>query len=228
MPSARVSSSRVLRSNRRSDGFPWPVPRAARPRRDPADVVNLPFGPGGQVGDQPGFEGQGDDPSGDPLQVDRPRACRSSPRPSCPRPWLLAPRACFSSAFGSSFLCLGPSCSFRLLGAFLVALLEQRVGRRLLERDQVGRERHGHVGERLVEPVLDRAGIGRGEEVEVLAAGVEDRPARLGEAIGERERFVLVERVEPDRSGSPPCWSGCRRATSSRATSSRLKVLIGL
>ena len=34
---------------------------------------------------------------------------------------------------------------------------------------------------------LTGPGVGRGEEVEVLAAGVEDRLAGLGEAVGQRD-----------------------------------------
>ena len=106
------------------------------------------------------------------------------------------------------------------LGGFLIAFLEQRIGRRLLERDQVSREGYGHVGEGLVEPVLDRSGVGRSEEEEILAAGVEDRLACLGQAVGERERSVLIERIKPDRLEPDLVGQRDRRAIWNPATSS--------
>ena len=79
--------------------------------------------------------------------------------------------------------------------------------------------------DRLVEPVLDRPGVGRGQEIKVLAAGVEDRLAGLGQAVGQGVGLVLVAGNRARSSGSRRCWSACRPATSSRATSLSLRVL---
>ena len=65
-------------------------------------------------------------------------------------------------------------------------------GDALAEHDQVDRTLHAHVLGRLREPLVDRAGVGRGEEVEVLAAGVEDRLDRVAQPVGDRPRLALA------------------------------------
>ena len=128
---------------------------------------------------------QGHDPGRDPVQVDD------------------GGRLVLSLSFSLSFVLV----VFRLVvsrlllgvgGPFLVALLQERIGRRLGERDQVDRGGRLHVGVGLVEPVVDRAGVGRGQEIEVLAALVESRLAGLGETVGHAGRLVVFDRVEPD------------------------------
>ena len=72
----------------------------------------------------------------------------------------------------------------------LVALLGQRRRGVLGQGDDIDGVGLAHVGVRQVEPLLDRAGVGRGEEVEVLAGGVEDRLARLAQAVGDGDTSV--------------------------------------
>src|SRR5581483_6979810 len=45
----------------------------------------------------------------------------------------------------------------------------------------------------------DRARVGRGEEVQVLAVAIEDRFAHFAQTVGDGERFVLIGRVDVDR-----------------------------
>ena len=97
---------------------------------------------------------------------------------------------CRPSAFGFSSALVG-----RLL---LVALARQRRGDARAEHDQVDRTPHAHVLGRLREPLVDRAGVGRGEEVEVLAAGVEDRIGRVAQPVGDRPRPAGLQIVGVD------------------------------
>ena len=84
------------------------------------------------------------------------------------------------------------------VGAFFITFLQERVGRRPGERDQVDRGGRLHVGERLVKPVVGRARVRRGEEVKIFAAVVEDRLANLGESVGQGVRLVGIDRIEQD------------------------------
>ena len=58
----------------------------------------------------------------------------------------------------------------------------------------------------LVEPVVDGAGVGRGEEVEVLAAAVEDRLAGLDEAVGHGVGLVRLRARRARSPGSRCGW----------------------
>ena len=142
-----------------------------------------------------------------PASAGAPPPCGASGDPGCVLRFLRRPSA--PSYLWSAF---GP----RLL---LVALLGERRRQVLAQHGEVDVARRAHVGARLREPVEHRAGVGRGEEVQVLAARVEDRLGHLGQAVGDGERLVLVDRVERDGHHQRAWCRSCRPATSSRATS---------
>ena len=81
----------------------------------------------------------------------------------------------------------------------LVAFLQQRRRIVLAEHRDVNRvgDARVFVGQR--EPVLHRTGVGRREEVHVLAVLVEDRLAHFAEPVGDRVRLSLIERIDVHR-----------------------------
>ena len=116
---------------------------------------------------------------------------RSPPAPACRawRPWL-----------SSLLVVLRFGLVVGLVGRLLlVALAAQRRRHACAEHHQVDRTPHAHVLGRLREPLVDRAGVGRGEEVEVLAAGVEDRIGRVAQPVGDRPRLARLQVVGVDR-----------------------------
>ena len=82
-----------------------------------------------------------------------------------------------------------------LLRLLLVALLRERRHDSLAQHHQVDVPLAAHVRVRLREPVLQRAGVGRPEEVQVLAALVEDGLGHFAQAVGDGDRLVLFDRV---------------------------------
>ena len=70
------------------------------------------------------------------------------------------------------------SCRLPSARLLLVALLGERRRHVLAQHDQVDVAGLAHVGAGLREPVEHRTGVGRAEEVQVLAAAIEDRLGR--------------------------------------------------
>ena len=126
------------------------------------------------------------------------------------------------SGFGSDGFLSSVSLSFVVVGALrlllFVAFLGQRRRQILAQHGQVDVAGLAHVVAGLREPVEERTGVGRAEEVEVLAAAIEDRLGHLGEAVGDGERLVLLDRVERDAQHQRAACRSCRPATSSPAT----------
>ncbi len=85
-----------------------------------------------------------------------------------------------------------------LLRLLLVALLRERRRDSLREHRHVDLLHRAHVGVRLREPVVDRARVGRDEEVEVLAGGVEDGARGVGKAVAHRVGLPVRDRVEEE------------------------------
>ncbi len=125
--------------------------------------------------------------------------------------------------------CLGDVLGLLVLGraAFSSSLsLASGLGRSLRQDGQVEAVRLVDIGVRHVEPLPGRAGVGRGEEVEILPARVEDRLRDVAQAVGDRERLVLVERIDEDAAEDRSACSACRRATSNPG-SRRMGHLLG-
>ena len=160
-----------------------------------AEVVDLPRFADLEAAVKPGRDGDGDDPVVDAVEVDaeRVRGRRGLGR----RVFLI-----LILGFALGFVLarsLGDVLSLLVLGRsdlFLVALLGQRVGEVLAEDGQIEAVRLADVGVRHVEPLPGRAGVRRGEKVEILPARVEDRLRDVAQAVGDRERPVLVERID--------------------------------
>ena len=95
--------------------------------------------------------------------------------------------------FGVLFLVL-----LRLRPRLLVALLRERRDHALGEHGQVHLLLAAHVRAREREPVVDRPGVGRDQEVEVLARSVERRARGVGEPVAHRVGLAVGERVEEE------------------------------
>ncbi len=91
---------------------------------------------------------------------------------------------------------------------FLVAFTHQRRGDALAEHRQVDRPPGAHVHGRLREPLVDRPGVGRGEEIEVLAAGVKRWVHRVAQPVGDRLRPAGLQVVGVDSAIPGPTGQG--------------------
>ena len=172
--------SRVLRSNFTSRGLARElIARLTRDHPRAPDIIERPLLPRGEVREVPRGNWQRQNAVLDAVEVDHRR--RGG----------LGHRLFILLVLVFLFF-------FRRLPLIVIGLL-QRVRGRLRkhgDKDGVGGL---HVGVRLVEPLLDRAGVGRGEEVQVLAIRVEDRLARFRQAVGKAMTFARLDGVEPDR-----------------------------
>ena len=166
------------------------------------------------------------DPELDVLEIDPERrrigrlARGAIRRPAAVRAAAI-PAAAPAVARSDGFLSSGPCLVLRGVGLrllLLVALLGERRRQILAQHGQVDVAGLAHVAAGLREPVEERTGVGRAEEVEVLAAAIEDRLGDFGQAVGDRERLVLLDRVERDAQHQRLRADACRPATSSRAT----------
>ena len=134
-----------------------------------------------------------------------PHAVRRRPsdrRMPCPSSFVLSPcshRRPFDSFSSSLSLASGDGTSFAA-----------RPGRRCAVC--------AHVGVRTARTSRAPAGVGRAEEVQVLAAAIEHRLDDVAQAVGDRRTTCPVRASRRRRCGTRLCCRACRRATSSRAT----------
>ncbi len=84
------------------------------------------------------------------------------------------------------------------LRRLFVAFLRDRRDHAFCQNSQVDRLRRPQVGVRLREPILDRTGVSRSQEVEILSVRIEDRLAGVGVGIGQRVGLLLRDRIEVD------------------------------
>ncbi len=87
----------------------------------------------------------------------------------------------------------------RIFLPLFVALFCERRDHALRQDSEIDRVRRARVVAPHRETVGERTGVGRHDEVEILSVRIEHRAVGLFESIGERKRFLLIERVELDR-----------------------------
>ena len=195
-----------------------------------ADVVHLPRFPGGQRRQLGGGDRKGEDAGADAVQID-PHVVGRVHAPSHRRQ---PGRAAHALECRVRHRRAGLEHARRVATsritlrehALLVALLRQRIGKILPQHHEVHASRAPKIEVGLCEPVLERAGVGGAEGVQVLSASVENGLRHLAQTVRDRKRLVLIDVVEEERAderlrvhrvGDPPGIRGPREARRIRA-----------